>query len=331
MKVVLAGTEKEHFMRAAAFSGIKHSLISYYHWKDGSPAEKLARLRVANEYGIETICDSGLFTLMFGAGKGGTHDIGSMTDYTKTYIETMKRSQIEKLTIVESDVHKLLGMDAVFELRKYFEDCGLPVMYVWHKEEGIDGLMRMAERYEYIALSIPELRILCSKNGQRYQTVTHSLLQNLRRHCGAKLPKIHLLGNTVQETMQTTLAYSCDSTSWLSGGRYGTVIDFKNSKLSPIRRADSRYKLWAKEVFTNHRSYPEIVKQFSSTQTMFEYMTSTIYSAMSMKRFQEYLDINYPWIGLRSAHEKQGERTDCERGQNHSKPVEPESPERVHV
>lgn len=331
MKVFLAGTEKAHFMKAAAFSGIKNSLISYYHWKDGSPAEKALRLKVASDNAIETICDSGLFTLMFGAGKGGTHDINSMTSYTKTYIQSMKQSGIENLTIVESDVHKLLGMPAVFELRKYFEDCGLPVMYVWHKEEGIDGLMRMAERYDYIALSIPELRIICSKNGQRYQTVTHSLLQNLRKHCGSKLPKIHLLGNTVQETMQTTIAYSCDSTSWLSGGRYGTVIDFKNSKLTPIRRSSERYKLWSKEVLHKHRNYNEIAREFSSTEKMFAYMSSMIYSAMSMKRFQEYLDNSYPWTGLGGLNEKQSERADSEGGQNLSKPMEPESPKRVHV
>lgn len=301
MKIFLAGCEDTQFTSLVTISGNKNLLFSYFHWLGTSPANKAKVFEMFNASDLEVICDSGLFTLMFGVGKGGDYDLAYMTDYTQKYIETAKTFGIKNLTIVESDVHKLLGMPAVFELRKYFEDSGLPCLYVWHKEEGLDGLMRMAEKYDYIALSIPELRILCKGTKQRYQSFTHQLLFQIRNHVGeAKMPKIHLLGNTVQETMETTLAYSCDSTSWLSGGRYGTAMAFQNNRLIPIRRRGDRYEAWRKTIFPQYEQMvKELTEWFGHNPVYFDYQACNLFSALSYRRCQDYLDIHYPWMGLR--------------------------------
>lgn len=306
MKVFLAGCEDVQFITLAKIAKHPAILFSYFHWLGTSDKSKGLTREISNEAGFEVLCDSGLFTLMFGVGKGGNYDLQYMRDYTTKYFGIAKQMGIAKMTIVESDVHKLLGMPAVFELRKYFEDCGLNVLYVWHKEEGIEGLMRMAERYSYIALSIPELRIILKGNDARYQTVTQQLLQQIRAHVGPdKIPKVHLLGNTVQETMQTSLAYSCDSTSWLAGGRFGRVMEFYDNRLRPISKRSPRYLAWERQVLPQFEPELEaLVKAFGHNPRYLDYQKANLFSAMSYRQYQEYLDRSHPWIGLRNSRSK---------------------------
>lgn len=126
MRVFLAGCENE-FCEVPRIAGHKFCLFSYFHWKDQSQLRK-EKTKYALNFCDEVICDSGLFTLMFGAGRSSSYDLEYMKNYTREYIGSAKQMGINNLTIVESDVHKLLGMAAVFELRKYFEDSGLSVL-----------------------------------------------------------------------------------------------------------------------------------------------------------------------------------------------------------
>lgn len=184
-------------------------------------------------------------------------------------------------------------MDAVFELRKMFENSGLKHIYVWHREEGIDGLFRMAEKYDFISISVPELRILC-KGKVRYQDAVKDLeskiFQNVKR-----LPKIHLLGNTVMETMKTNISYSCDSTSWLSGGRYGRYIHYENGKLTAKKLSDQEY-LRTKHVLLDQytNQYEKLVKEYSHrSEKYLPYIISMYLSARSYQLYQGWLDQRY--------------------------------------
>lgn len=290
MKVFLAGCEDFPFLYLTEIARHPYTLFSYYHWSNTSPANKKQVEEIWERYPQEIICDSGLFTLMFGVGKGGNYDLQFMREYTTKYIEVAKTFKCKRLTIVESDVHKLLGMKAVFELRKQFEDCGLPVLYVWHREEGIDGLYRMAEKYDYIALSVPELRILC-KGKVRYQDAVKDLerriFQNVKR-----LPKIHLLGNTVMETMETNISYSCDSTSWLAGGRWGRFVHFDNGRLTAVKVTDEIYRRTEHLFRTQYEREYELLKaQYGHRSPKYlPYILTMYLSARSYNLYQQWLD-----------------------------------------
>jgi hypothetical protein len=290
MKVFLAGCENWYFGELPSLAKHPNVLFSYYHWSHLGDKDKREFERIFSNPNQEVICDSGLFTLMFGAGKGGNYDLPYMIDYTKKYIALAKQFKIPNLTIVESDVHKLLGMEAVFELRKLYEDSGMKVMYVWHREESIEGLYRLAERYDYIAISIPELRIIC-KGNVRYQDATKDLLNKIVRHV-PKLPRIHLLGNTVQETMETNIAYSCDSTSWLSGGRYGRYMHWDGKKLRPVP-LDGQTYLRTKHLLEHH--YKDEFKWIADKWEhkggkRMTYIISMYLSARSYSLYQQTLD-----------------------------------------
>lgn len=290
MKIFLAGCEDFPFLYLTEIAKHPYTLFSYYHWANTSPSNKKQVDEIWERYPQEIICDSGLFTLMFGVGKGGNYDLDFMRDYTKKYIEVARTFKAKNLTIVESDVHKLLGMPAVFELRKQFEDSGMKVLYVWHREEGIEGLYRMAEKYDYIAISVPELRILC-KGRVRYQDAVKDLerkiLANVKR-----LPKIHLLGNTVMETMETNISYSCDSTSWLAGGRWGRFLHYQDGKITAKKISELDYQKEA-FLFRNHypAQYEALVKQYGHRSAKYlPYIVTMYLSARSFNLYQAYLD-----------------------------------------
>jgi len=290
MNIVLAGCENYSHFNLIKIAGIKHALFSYYHASPTSDSFKKI-VNDSNEHDISMICDSGLFTLMFGSGSGGHYDLKFMIEYADKYISEAKKFGINKLTIVECDVHKIIGMDAVFELRKKFEDSGLNIMYVWHIEEGIDGLYKMAEKYDYIAISVPELRKLFKGKKDRYQDAVHDLLGKLKKQI-PKLPKIHLLGNTVDETMRTKIAYSCDSTSWVSAGRFGRGFIFNGET---VKSAGIR-----ENIFIEYREKVSSLKEFKIiVESIHEknpiYYLDHLTCAFAYKQYQDYLDKFYQW------------------------------------
>ena len=79
MRIHLAGIES--VSNIARIGRIKYGLLSYYHIKQNSRV-----VDDLNDAGIEVICDSGIFSMMFGAGKGKTYDLQYMVEYTKRYI-----------------------------------------------------------------------------------------------------------------------------------------------------------------------------------------------------------------------------------------------------
>ncbi len=302
MKIFLAGVEKYQFGFLTEVVEHFTVLFSYFHYIKESPQNKKDVIACYNRNNYELICDSGLFTLMFGVGKGGNYDLEYMKEYTKKYITWAKTSGFNNITFVESDVHKLLGMPAVFELRKYFEDSGLKTIYVWHREEGIEGLLAMARKYKYIAISVPELRFLFKGKHWSYRQGVFNLLNKIRQECPV-MPKIHLLGNTVQETMETPLAYSCDSTSWLGGGRWGRSIFFIDGKLKAIPISSGLYSQAAEILRTK---FPEQFKRLDlkygpNGEKQLRYMVAMYLSAQTMKQYQYYLDKHFPWVGLKES------------------------------
>ncbi len=293
MKIFLATCEHPEHYAAASFAGIKNVLFSFYHLQNKGE-KALNNFPLMNQRGQEAICDSGLFTMMFGAGKDKTYTYDDLLKYTKNYISQAQKFGIQNLTIVEMDTHKILPLEKLFEFRKHFENSGMNVLYVWHVEEGIEGLYRMAEKYEYIALSVPELRILCKGKSTRYQDVIHDLLYKIKKNT-TRMPKVHLLGNTVAETMETNLAYSCDSSSWTYGVRHARPIFYVDGK--PVckylgRNSDEKWiKLFEQEGMKIMDENPE-VKAFldGKTKAKQEYYLHLIFCANSYQKYQEKLN-----------------------------------------
>lgn len=169
------------------------------------------------------IQDSGLFTLMFGAGKGQKQTKQSLIDWQDKLMAFVTQNRLTA-TCVEIDCQKVLGVQEAWFFRERMRKKLLnKQINVFHFEDGKKGLDSLIDFSDYIAFSIPELRIVKPKT---FREDTKRLVSYTK----SKKPDIdiHLLGCTDFRMLnENAIATSADSTSWLQGVKYGYISDGK--------------------------------------------------------------------------------------------------------
>lgn len=184
-----------------------------FKWMTKPAVELPRKLYQDNQHVIQ---DSGLFTLMFGARKG-KKDEALINKWYDALVEfTLNHGT--NCTCVEVDCQKVLGVDKAWEFRERIKH-DLPnnrIINVFHLEDGRDGLDRLIEFSDYIAISVPELRVA----GKKDYTYT------LARYIKERKPSIdiHLLGCTELDLLRKcNFCTSADSTTWTCHKRYGFI------------------------------------------------------------------------------------------------------------
>lgn len=170
IKVHFAGSDGgEIFYAALLAAQTKYRLFSCYKYilkrrPDDDfrlPADHV--IRVQDTVNRHVIQDSGLFTLMFGAGKGQTQTLESLTEWQDKLIAFVQQNDL-RCTCVELDCQKVLGVREAWYLRERMKKLlDNPQINVFHFEDGMRGLDSLIDFSDYIALSIPELRIIKPK------------------------------------------------------------------------------------------------------------------------------------------------------------------------
>ena len=243
------------------------------------------------------IIDSGLFTMMLCVGSNKIYTMADLMDYAEKYIRYLKQIRFRHAA-VEMDVHKVLGLKALAELRKYFED-NWPVeqtIYTWHIEEGIDGLHELAKRYPYIAISIPEIRKIAKERKRPLLMMVTNLLMHIKEAGGDDPPKVHMLGCTQPDLMFNNMYYSCDSKSWTAPQRWKRVQIFSGETFKAF---DKDWGVFKKSVKTHEhfiKSYCEIAKhQHGVEHTFNDHDVAAATLACWYKRME--LTINKKYFG----------------------------------
>lgn len=237
LKVHFAGLDAGlQFFISLEVSDVHYSLFSCYPYivnkkLDGNLVTNNNFIHNCDQHFKHLIMDSGLFTLMFGAKKGSKLDLNFLINWQDKIIKFVNQNQI-KATCVELDCQKVLGTDEAWYLRKRMKDK-LPnrQINVFHLEDGMKGLDRLIEFSDYIAFSVPELRIHRPKS---YREGTRELVNYTKN----KKPKIdiHLLGCTEFGMLkENKCCTSSDSTSWESAGRYGRLPIKGSPSIKSIR------------------------------------------------------------------------------------------------
>ncbi len=169
----------------------------------------------------QVIQDSGLFTLMFGARRGQAQTRETLTQWQDKLIAFVQQNGL-RATCVEIDCQKVLGVEDAWYFRERMRRLlKNRQINVFHFEDGRKGLDRLIEFSDYIALSIPELRIIKPKT---FREDTRYLAHYIKD----RKPEIdiHLLGCTDMKIIaQNRFCTSADSTTWLSGVRFGYMDD----------------------------------------------------------------------------------------------------------
>lgn len=228
LKVHFAAVENVPQFLACVAAKVNFSLFTVYPFIAGQfglgdviqmflNREPLRVPHLIEQFSKHVIMDSGLFTLMFGA-KGGSHSHNFIERWQAAIVEFVLESGYTG-TMVEVDCQKVLTVEAAWVLRERLRR-ELPhnrQINVYHYEDGYHGLDRLIEFSSYIAISIPEMRVLKRSKYNICKLVDY--IKNKRPELD-----IHLLGCT-DLTLLKALSFctSSDSTSWKSSLRYGNL------------------------------------------------------------------------------------------------------------
>ena len=224
IKVHFAGSDGELiFHSALQAAGVRYRLYSCFPFIDKKTADDdltLPRdsiIKIQDRTMQHVIQDSGLFTLMFGAGKNRKVDHDYLVRWQDKLMSFVMQNDLT-CTCVEIDCQKLLGVDEAWFFRERMKKM-LPnrQINVFHYEDGKDGFDRLIDFSEYIAISVPELRIVKPKMYKQAAVQLALYAKNRKPEID-----IHMLGCT-EYSMMRDIAFctSADSTSWLSGVKYG--------------------------------------------------------------------------------------------------------------
>ena len=144
IKVHFAGSDGgEIFYAALLAAQTKYRLFSCYKYilkcrPDDDfrlPADHV--IRVQDTVNRHVIQDSGLFTLMFGAGKGQTQTLESLTEWQDKLIAFVQQNNL-RCTCVELDCQKVLGVREAWYFRERMKKLlDNPQINVFHFEDGM--------------------------------------------------------------------------------------------------------------------------------------------------------------------------------------------------
>ena len=189
------------------------------------------------------LLDSGAFTFMSNA-KG---DI-KWDEYIEKYADFINKHDIKHF--FELDIDVLVGINEVERLRVKLEKLtNKKSIPVWHKFRGKDYWLRMVKDYDYVAVGgIVTKEIKPSE----YKYFTWLLNEAKKENC-----KVHALGFTNLKGLTKYPFYSVDSTSWLSGNRFGAIYYFdgktmqkqdkqKGQKVKTNETAKNNFYEWVK-------------------------------------------------------------------------------------
>ena len=218
MKVCLAGTSiKEDILKE---HNVKYLLESYYSIKEWQiPYIKKAEL---------FLLDSGAFTFMNNF-KGEVN----WDEYIEKYANFINKYDIKYF--FELDIDVVVGIKEVERLRNKLEKLtNKKCIPVWHKIRGLEYWKKMTKKYDYVAIGGIVIKEIKPQDYKYFKPLLEIAKKN---NC-----KVHGLGFTNLRTLHKYHFYSVDSTSWLSGGRFGQLYIFKNNTLEQISFKDKRIK-----------------------------------------------------------------------------------------
>jgi hypothetical protein len=314
MRVHLADTMKGNTPQKlilAMMAGHPYRLVSYFYARAlPDPGPQLRQLVGGQDRNL--VMDSGLYSFMFGSEQGKmptTYE--AYRDYTRRYLDDIDKWGVDCF-LVEADTQRLLGMEATLRLREEFKSLGSRVMYVWHQPEGLDGLVKLAQEKDYICLSIPELRMIASGgktamgHPAKVSSLCNDLLRRVHKACGDSPPRIHLLGCTVMDMMETQLAWSCDSTSWLSGIRFGNGVIWTPEGLQSCGVRSPRFERFKQMACDAHPLAVDYARQQSNP----DYYLNCLACAHAYALYQRHLDASYSAVQMRGDALPEGPRHD---------------------
>lgn len=172
--------------------------------------------------------DSGAFRMLRGK-------VPDVEGYLKEYARTIREREVEQY--FELDLDSILpgGWAQVKRMTDYLsQEVGRDPIPVWHRNRGKEGWIEMCERYDYVSIggiALKELPLDWYKKAIPWFVETAH-----ERGC-----RVHGLGFTPQIFSIHGLD-SVDSTSWVSGTKFGKAFEFRDGKITGHSDREKRAK-----------------------------------------------------------------------------------------
>lgn len=208
MKIFLAGSGHDSMWLDVNFT-------DFYRLESYQNISQQERKRV-NEY-KDFILDSGAFTYLNGA--SGNVD---WEQYVDNYADFIIKYKVKNF--IELDIDPIVGIKEVERLRSKLEaKVGRQSIPVWHKSRGKQYWLDMVKEYDYVAIGGIVTREI---KPSEYKYFHWLLAEAKKQNC-----RVHGLGFTNLKGLEEYDFYSVDSTSWLSGNRFGSIYKFNGKTM----------------------------------------------------------------------------------------------------
>lgn len=218
MKLFLAGTSASSYMQTDILKSL-YILESYFYFQKW----QIPLIYSSKDF----LLDSGAFTFMSSKAKNRSN----FKEYLKGYIDFINKYDIKRF--FELDIDVVVGLNKVEEYRRILEaETGKKSIPVWHVSRGKDYWIKMCQEYEYIAYGG-----ILTDGVERKVLVKYMpwFLSTAKKYnC-----KVHLLGFT-PSNIEKFNAYSCDSTSWKCGEKFGFMYSFNGKLINVVRKDNKR-------------------------------------------------------------------------------------------
>lgn len=206
MRFYFAGAESfEDLLKEV---GSKQWLVSYFGFKNVH--------KITDE---DVFLDSGAFTAW---SKGKKIDIHKYANYLK--------ENGHKFTVY-ANLDVIGDPEATLENQRILEEAGVTPLPTIHYGADLKYLTYYAEKYNYIALGglVPY-----SKEPVLLRNWLNKCFKILLPYIQSKKLKVHGFGIGSAEILKQYPFYSADSSGWLSGGKFGTVVTWVPEKLKML-------------------------------------------------------------------------------------------------
>lgn len=171
------------------------------------------------------LLDSGAFTFF------GSNANVDWNEYLEKYIRFINDYNVEHF--FELDIDSLVGYENVLRFRKRIEaETHKQPIPVWHKSRGKNDFLKMCSEYPYVAIG----GIVSKEISSSEYDAFHWFIDKAHKS-GAK---IHGLGFTSPNGIAKYKFDSVDSTSWVSGSRFGTIYKFDGKTMIRYRKEGCR-------------------------------------------------------------------------------------------
>lgn len=213
-----------HDLTGKAVNNSKYVLCTFFYLQKLIKRDK-ELAEIVKQYNSQDkfILDSGAFSFM--NGKKITEQ--KLDDYCQEYMEFVKKYQIKRY--VELDIDAVLGFQKALEYRNYLEkNIGYATIPIFHKSRGKNEFVKMCEQYSYAGIGGIAIKDITPKE--------HKYFKQLNLFANSQGCKLHAMGFTPTKDLNSYGFYSCDSSSWTMGVRFGNLYRFTGNKIKSIKK-----------------------------------------------------------------------------------------------